>query len=79
MIGERIKSVETTLIELGVTLSNAAYKCKVRSLPRLSCSSIFGSTTVFTDMMVQHIPSGKDFAAKKIDHIYTGPQDTPLV
>lgn len=79
VIGEHRKSVETTLAELGVTLSNAAYKRNVRSLLRLSCSSIFGSATGFTDMLVQHIPSAKDAAAKKIEHIYTGPQDTPLV
>ena len=79
MIGEHIKSVETTLIELGVTLSNVTFKCNVRSLPRLSCNSIFGSATGFTDMLVHHIPSTKDGVAKKIEHIYTGPQDTPLV
>ena len=79
MIGEHIKSVDTTLIELGVELSNATYKCNVRLLLRLSCSSIFGSATSFIDMLVQHIPSTKDVAAKKIEHIYTGPQDTLLV
>ena len=76
VIGEHIKSVDTTLIELGVTLSNAAYKCNVRLLLRLSCSSIFGSATSFIDMLVQHIPSTKDVAAKNIEHIHTGPEDT---
>ncbi|KAG1326729.1 110 kDa U5 small nuclear ribonucleoprotein component CLO [Cocos nucifera] len=76
VIGEHKKSVETTLGELGVTLSNAAYKLNVRPLLRLACSSVFGSATGFTDMLVQHIPSAKDAAAKKIEHIYTGPQDS---
>ncbi|XP_008812731.1 110 kDa U5 small nuclear ribonucleoprotein component CLO-like [Phoenix dactylifera] len=76
VIGEHKKSVETTLAELGVTLSNAAYKLNVRPLLRLACSSVFGSATGFTDMLVQHIPSAKDAAAKKIEHIYTGPQDS---
>ena len=66
MIGEHIKSVETTIIELAVTLRNVTYKHNVRSLLRLSCSSIFGSATGFTEMVVQHIPSTKDAAAKKI-------------
>ena len=79
MIGEHIKSVKTTLIELGVTLSNVAYKRNVRSLLRLFCISIFGSATGFTDMLAWHIPSTKDVVAKKIDHIYIGPQDTSLV
>lgn len=78
VIGEHRKSVETTLAELGVTLSNAAYKRNVRPLLRMACSSIFGSATGFTDMLVQHIPSAKDAAIKKIEHIYTGPQDTSI-
>ncbi|KAK8964842.1 hypothetical protein KSP40_PGU010281 [Platanthera guangdongensis] len=76
VIGEHKRSVESTLSELGVTLSNAAYKLNVRPLLRLACSSVFGSATGFTDMLVQHIPSAKDSAAKKVDHIYTGPQDS---
>ena len=62
-----------------MTLSNVAYKHNVRSLLRLSYPSIFGSATGFTDMLVQHITSTKDAAAKNIEHIYTGPQDTSLV
>ncbi|KAG0464431.1 hypothetical protein HPP92_020500 [Vanilla planifolia] len=76
VIGEHKKSVELTLSELGVTLSNASYKLNVRPLLRLACSSVFGSATGFADMLVHHIPSAKDAAAKKIEHIYTGPQDT---
>ncbi|KAL6331552.1 hypothetical protein AAG906_011492 [Vitis piasezkii] len=78
VIGEHKKSVESTLAELGVTLSNAAYKLNVRPLLRLACSSVFGSATGFTDMLVQHIPSAKDAAAKKVDHIYTGPKDSAI-
>ncbi|KAG0465886.1 hypothetical protein HPP92_020050 [Vanilla planifolia] len=76
VIGEHKKSVELTLSELGVTLSNASYKLNVRPLLRLACSSVFGSATGFADMLVHHIPSAKDAAAKKIEHIYAGPQDT---
>ncbi|ERN10847.1 110 kDa U5 small nuclear ribonucleoprotein component CLO [Amborella trichopoda] len=79
VIGEHRKSVEVTLAELGVTLSNAAYKLNVRPLLRLACSSIFGSATGFTDMLVEHIPSAKDAAIKKVEHIYTGPQDSLVV
>lgn len=79
VIGEHKKSVEATLSELGVTLSNAAYKLNVRPLLRLACSSVFGTATGFTDMLVEHIPSAKDAAASKIEHIYTGPQDSAIV
>ncbi|KAE8680515.1 SNRNP200 protein [Hibiscus syriacus] len=60
VIGEHRKSVESTLAELGVTLSNAAYKLNVRPLLRLACSTVFGSASGFTDMlaMVDCDPSG---------------------
>ncbi|GMP68017.1 hypothetical protein CsSME_00027783 [Camellia sinensis var. sinensis] len=78
VIGEHKKSVETTLAELGVTLSNAAYKLNVRPLLRLACSSAFGSATGFTDMLVHHIPSAQDAASRKVEHIYTGPRDSAI-
>uniref|UniRef100_A0A2P2MHA5 SNU114 homolog n=1 Tax=Rhizophora mucronata TaxID=61149 RepID=A0A2P2MHA5_RHIMU len=78
VIGEHKKSVETTLAELGVTLPNAAYKLNVRPLLRLACSQVFGPASGFTDMLVKHIPSAKDAAARKVDHIYTGPKDSTI-
>ncbi|PWA91882.1 hypothetical protein CTI12_AA058850 [Artemisia annua] len=78
VIGEHKKSVETTLAELGVTLSNAAYKLNVRPLLRLACSSVFGSATGFTDMLVHHIPSAKEAAPRKVEHIYIGPRDSGI-
>ncbi|KAL6504660.1 hypothetical protein OROHE_023418 [Orobanche hederae] len=78
VVGEHKKSVEATLAELGVTLSNAAYRLNVRPLLRLACSSVFGSATGFTDMLVQHIPSAKDSAPRKVEHIYTGPKDSAI-
>ncbi|GFQ02674.1 116 kDa U5 small nuclear ribonucleoprotein component [Phtheirospermum japonicum] len=78
VIGEHKKSVEATLAELGVTLSNASYRLNVRPLLRLACSSVFGSATGFTDMLVQHIPSAKDAAPRKVQHIYTGSTDSTI-
>ncbi|XP_044464193.1 110 kDa U5 small nuclear ribonucleoprotein component CLO [Mangifera indica] len=78
VIGEHKKSVEATLAELGVTLSNAAYKLNVRPLLRLACSSVFGAASGFTDMLVKHIPSAQDAAARKVDHIYTGPKNSMI-
>ncbi|KAG9457723.1 hypothetical protein H6P81_002231 [Aristolochia fimbriata] len=79
VVGEHKKSVEATLAELGVTLSNSAYRLNVRPLLRLACSSVFGTATGFTDMLVEHIPSAKVAAASKIEHIYMGPQDSSNV
>lgn len=78
VIGEHKKSVEATLAELGVTLSNAAYRLNVRPLLRLACSAVFGTATGFTDMLVHHIPSAKAAAARKVEHIYTGPKDSAI-
>lgn len=78
VIGEHKKSVEATLAELGVTLPNAAYRLNVRPLLRLACSSVFGTATGFTDMLVHHIPCGKEAASRKVDHIYTGPKDSVI-
>ncbi|RZC62503.1 hypothetical protein C5167_024256 [Papaver somniferum] len=78
VIGEHKKSVEATLEELGVKLPNAAYRLNVRPLLRLACSSVFGSATGFTDMLVQHIPSAKEAAARKVEHIYSGPRDSSV-
>lgn len=78
VVGEHKKSVEATLAELGVTLSNAAYKLNVRPLLRLACSAVFGTATGFTDMLVQHIPSAKASAARKIEHIYPGAKDSSI-
>ncbi|KAL8144441.1 hypothetical protein V2J09_017473 [Rumex salicifolius] len=78
VIGEHRKSVEATLSEMGVTLNNSAYKLNVRPLLRLACSAVFGTATGFTDMLVHHIPCGKEAASRKVDHVYTGPKDSDI-
>ncbi|KAF2317154.1 hypothetical protein GH714_012320 [Hevea brasiliensis] len=78
LIGEHKKSIGATLAKLGVILPKAAYKLNFQSLLRLGCSSVFGSASGFTDMLVQPIPSAKNAAAKKVDHIYLGPNDSMI-
>ncbi|KAL3678399.1 hypothetical protein R1sor_021355 [Riccia sorocarpa] len=78
VIGEHRKSVEMTLSELGVTLSNADYKLNVKPLVKRACSAVFGGMSGFTDMLVKHIPSAKEAAAVRVEHTYTGPHDTAL-
>ncbi|KAI9079028.1 hypothetical protein K1719_039028 [Acacia pycnantha] len=60
------------------SFKNAAYRLNVRPLLRLACSSVFGPASGFTDMLVQHIPSPKEAAIRKVDHIYTGPKDSTI-
>lgn len=78
VIGEHRKSVEMTLAELGVTLGNADYKLNVKPLLKLACSSVFGGTTGFADMLVHHVPSAKEAAPVRVEHTYTGVHGTPL-
>ncbi|CAI0460613.1 unnamed protein product [Linum tenue] len=78
MIGEPKKSMEAILAGFGVRLHNAAYTMKAWPLLRLACSNVFGTASGFTDMLVQHIPSAKDAAGWKVEHIYTGPKDSKL-
>ncbi|KAJ9131203.1 hypothetical protein P3X46_035288 [Hevea brasiliensis] len=70
--------LEPPYTKLGVILPKAAYKLNFQSLLRLGCSSVFGSASGFTDMLVQPIPSAKNAAAKKVDHIYLGPNDSMI-
>jgi U5 small nuclear ribonucleoprotein component len=79
VIGEHWVNVENTLAELGMILSNAAYKLNVKPFLKLAYSAIFGVRTGFTDMLVKHIPSAKDAVVTKVEHTYIGPQDIDLV
>ncbi|XP_059307997.1 110 kDa U5 small nuclear ribonucleoprotein component CLO-like [Lycium ferocissimum] len=39
---------------------------------------VIEAATVFTDMLAHHIPSAKAAAARKVEHIYTGPKDSTV-
>lgn len=53
-------------------------KMNIRPLLRLVCTRFLGDMCGFVDMCVTHIPNPKANASAKIQHIYTGPTDTPL-
>ncbi|PHU11247.1 hypothetical protein BC332_18177 [Capsicum chinense] len=40
--------------------------------------AVFVVDTGFTDMLVHHIPSAKDAAIRKVEHIYTGPKNSTI-
>lgn len=50
----------------------------IRPLLRLVCTRFFGDMSGFVDMCVNHIPSPQAHARTKVEHIYTGPVDSPL-
>lgn len=64
--------------QLGIRLTSEEMKMNIRPLLRLVCTRFLGDMSGFVDMCVNHIPSPHDHAAVKVQHIYTGPTDTPL-
>ncbi|KAI3901874.1 hypothetical protein MKW92_040771 [Papaver armeniacum] len=75
---ERQASVlQQTFGILGVKLPDSAYDLTFSLKLRLACSSVFGSVTGFTDMLVQHIPSAKEAAASKVENIFGGAEGSP--
>eukprot|EP00898_Chlorokybus_atmophyticus_P001260 jgi/Chlat1/2134/Chrsp17S02725 len=78
VIGEHQKNVEMTLEEFGVYLKSSEYHLDVKPLLKAACTRVFGSATGFTDMLVKHIPSAIDAAPAKVEHIYSGPQDSEI-
>ena len=58
--------------ELGIKLTKTESKLNIRPLIRLICSRFFGTFKGFVDMVVNCVPSPKDSAVKKINHIWKG-------
>eukprot|EP00850_Spirogloea_muscicola_P014123 SM000099S25229 [mRNA] locus=s99:314289:317660:- [translate_table: standard] len=76
VVGEHRKSVEATLAELGCRLKPSAYSLNVKPLLKLVCTTVFGTATGLTDMLVRHLPSARDAGRTKAEHLYTGLQDS---
>ncbi|KAL3831330.1 hypothetical protein ACJMK2_023095 [Sinanodonta woodiana] len=65
--------------ELGISLTKEEKKLNIKPLLKLICRRFFGDFTGFVDMCVEHIKSPLVYTKTKIEHIYTGPQDSELV
>ncbi|KAI8920326.1 P-loop containing nucleoside triphosphate hydrolase protein [Powellomyces hirtus] len=77
VIGEDEKSLKYTLSSLGIYLKSAQLSMDVKPLLRLVCEQFFGTVSGFVEMIVQKIPSPKENAVNKVEHIYTGNLDDP--
>ena len=66
VLGEPESTVRAMLSEFGVYLKPSAYRQDVKPLLKDACSSIFGSATGLTDMMVRHFPSARAASASKV-------------
>lgn len=65
--------MEKMLAQFGIKLKAAHYKKDIKPLLTDVCSAIFGQASGLTEMLVQHIPSSKQGAKMKVEHLYTGP------
>ena len=45
-----------------------------KPLLKEACGKVFGSASGMVDMLVDHVPSSRRAAAKKVQQDYTGPQ-----
>ena len=73
VLGEPESTVRAMLSEFGVYLKPSSYRQDVKPLLKDACSSIFGSATGLTDMMVRHFPSARAASAAKVRvHTATG-------
>ncbi|RUS18498.1 hypothetical protein BC937DRAFT_88698 [Endogone sp. FLAS-F59071] len=78
VIGEDEKELKNTLGSLGIYLKAKQYTLNVKPLLKLVLAQFFGPPNGFVDMVVQHVPSPAANAVSKVEHIYTGPQDTTV-
>lgn len=53
-------------------------KMNIRPLLRLVCTRFLGDMCGLVDMCVAHVPSPQSHAPVKVQHVYTGPMDSPL-
>ncbi|KAJ3158771.1 U5 small nuclear ribonucleoprotein component [Geranomyces michiganensis] len=77
VIGEDEKSLKSTLSSLGIYLKSTQLRMDVKPLLRLVCEQFFGTVSGFVDMVVRQLPSPKENAVAKCEHIYTGNLDGP--
>lgn len=79
VVGDADSSLPKLLDELGIHLSKSEMQMNIRPLLSLVCRRFFGDFTGFVDVCVQHVPSPKEAAKTKVEHVYTGPLDSEVV
>jgi U5 small nuclear ribonucleoprotein component len=77
-ISEAPEDLRETLATLGIHLKPSQYKTDAKDLLKKVCEQFFGGAQGFVDMVVDHIPSPAEGAAKKLQRYYTGPMDTKV-
>ncbi|RKO85187.1 hypothetical protein BDK51DRAFT_21907, partial [Blyttiomyces helicus] len=77
VLGEDAKTLKRTLASLDIYLKASELLIDVKPLLRLVCERFFGPLDGFVEMLVRKIPSPRENAIAKVEHIYSGYLDTP--
>ncbi|KAJ3279348.1 U5 small nuclear ribonucleoprotein component [Borealophlyctis nickersoniae] len=72
VIGEDQKTLRKMLASLGIYLKPTLLQMDVKPLLRIVCEQFFGTVSGFVEMVIRKLPSPKDNAVTKTEHIYTG-------
>lgn len=74
-ISDSPEQLRPVLASLGIELKPSHYKADAKVLLKLVCEQFFGPSVGFVDMIVQHVPSPAEGAARLLERFYTGPEE----
>ena len=77
-ISESPEDLAATLATLNITLKPSQLRTDARVLLKLVCAQFFGPANGFVDMVVQHIPSPVEGAARNLERYYTGSAESSV-
>jgi U5 small nuclear ribonucleoprotein component len=78
VLGEEVDVLAQTLSRIGVKLTKSELKLDPKPLLKLVFRQFLGSINGFVDMVVAHVPSADEGAAKKVEMHYTGDLDSAV-
>ncbi|KAF6038906.1 EFTUD2 [Bugula neritina] len=78
VVGDVDESLPVLCDSLGIYLTKEDRTINIRPLLRVVLTRFLGKMTGFAEMIVNMVKSPLENAPQKIEHIYTGPQDTEL-
>lgn len=78
VLGEEVEVLAQTLSRIGVKLTKSELKIDPKPLLKLVFRQFLGNINGFVDMVVAHVPSAAEGAAKKVEMHYTGDLDSAV-
>lgn len=70
------EELEPTLKKIGIYLKKQDYKRDTKELIKMVCTTFFGGSSVFVDLVSLNIPSAKQGNSKLVNQTYTGDKST---